>query len=249
MEPTEEPSSKEGSFPPTRWTYIKRVKEGKEREHDDAVAVLCEAYWRPVYFFVRRYGKSPQDAEDITQGFFEQFLRRDDFAKADRNTGKLRTFILAALSNFMTNLHVREQRLKRGGGKTIISLDEDPEEGSASFEPSENLTPDRQFERSWAETLLRRALNSVGETYGTKGKGDLFEVLSDYLKPWKKTRPRSEAAAELGMNESAFKVALHRLRKQYGEELAREIAETLEPGGDVQDELRYLYSIWNEGDS
>jgi RNA polymerase sigma factor (sigma-70 family) len=233
-------------FPNTRWTIVAQSANADEGTRRKALVELCELYWPPVYAYVRSKGNSPHDAEDITQGFFEELLSHDNFAKADAAKGKLRSFLLASVNNYITNQWKKASRQKRGGGKAVFSLDiDDPELRFHTPEPADPITPDVLYERQWALTLLEHALGDVlGVKYETAGKGALFDALKPALTPDVPMASYAELATQLDLSKSALKVAIHRLRQRYGKLLRENIADTLGPGEDVDTELQHLLSVF-----
>ncbi|MEX2578022.1 MAG: sigma-70 family RNA polymerase sigma factor [Verrucomicrobiales bacterium] len=232
-------------FPTTRWTLITRVAGGDDARKAEALEELCRIYWPPVYAFIRSKGASPTDAEDLTQGFFAEFLRREDFGKAQSERGNLRSFILKSVQNFMANDWRDRKRLKRGGEARLLSIDVDGSDGrSIILEPEDNTTPEIIFQRQWALSVLHRVVECLRERYVAKGRGDLFEALKFVINTNQPDRSYSEIANEFGMKEGAVKMAAHRLRERYGRLLKETIADTLVEGSDVDEELRELMNAF-----
>jgi RNA polymerase sigma-70 factor (ECF subfamily) len=205
-----------------------------------ALALLCENYWFPLYAFVRRAGRSAEDAQDLTQEFFARLMAQGAIAKADRQKGKFRTFLLAALKHFLADERDRACSLKRGGGRTVISLDSLDAETRYRLEPASDLTPEKMFEKQWALSLLERVLTRLDAEMAA-GKPALFAALKETLTG---IRPTTYAAigVELGMTEGAVKVAAHRMRRRCRALLREEIAQTVPDAGEIGDEIRYLLS-------
>ena len=227
-------------FPTTLWTVVLHAGRDEPAQARAALTLLCQAYWYPLYSFVRRRGYSPHDAEDLTQAFFAHLLEKRGLGRIDPEQGRFRTFLLASLKNFLANDHDRSHALKRGGGQTIVSLDEESAESRYQREPSHDLTPERHFERQWAMTLLDQVLDALREEYHRDGKGDLFEELKVVLTG--QPEAYAEMAARLRRSEGAIKTAVHRLRHRYREVIRARIAETV-GAGDVDDELRHLLTV------
>jgi RNA polymerase sigma-70 factor (ECF subfamily) len=230
-------SSQPKSFPTTLWTVVLRAGQDEPAHAQAALAQLCQAYWYPLYSFVRHRGYSPDDAGDLTQAFFAQLLEKHVLQGFEPEKGRFRTFLLASLKNFLANAWDHAQAKKRGGGQTIVSLDQDTGESRYRLEPSHDWTPERHFERQWAVSLLEQVLAALGVEYGADGKGDLFEELKGVLTG--QAEPYATLAARLGRSEGAIKVAVHRLRHRYRDLIRARISETVEEG-DVEDELRHL---------
>ena len=232
-----ENSSQAQSFPTTLWTVIRHAGHDETAQAQAALAQLCQGYWYPLYSFVRHKGYSAHDAQDLTQSFFAQLLEKRGFGRADPEQGRFRTFLLASLKNFLANDSDRSHALKRGGGKTIVSLDPESGESRYRLEPSHDLTPERHFERQWAVTLLDQVLSALRDEYRADGKGDLFEELKASLTG--QTETYAVIAARLKRSEGAIKVAVHRLRHRYREQIRARIAETVAED-EIEDELRHL---------
>lgn len=228
------------NFPTTLWTVVLHASRDEPAQVRAALAQLCQAYWYPLYSFVRRRGYSPHDAEDLTQAFFAQLLEKRGLQRIDPELGRFRTFLLASLKGFLANDWDRAQARKRGGGQTIVSLDEKSAESRYQREPSQDMTPERHFERQWAITLLDQVLDALRDEYHAEGKGDLF----DELKTVFIGQPGNYAdmAARLRRSEGAIKVAVHRLRHRYRELTRARIAATVGEE-DVEDELRHLLAV------
>ena len=228
------------NFPTTLWTVVLHAGRDEPAQAQAALAQLCQAYWYPLYSFVRRRGYSPHDAEDLTQAFFAQLLEKRGLERVDPELGRFRTFLLASLKNFLANDWDRAHALKRGGGQTIVSLDEESAESRYQLEPSHDMTPERHFERQWAMTLLDQVLDALRDEYHAEGKGDLFEELKAVIIG--QAGAYADMAARLRRSEGAIKVAVHRLRHRYRELMRARIAETVGEG-DVEDELRHLLAV------
>ena len=209
-------------------------------ESQTALAMLCESYWYPVYAFLRRRGINPSDAQDLTQEFFTRLLDKDYLRAADRERGRFRTFLLTAVSRFLSKERERRRAQKRGGGKASLSLDFDAGELRYQREPANEWTPERLYERRWAMTVLDRVLEQLGQDYAKQGKEELFSRLKIFLTGESNLPGYAELAQSWGLSEGAIKVAVHRLRKRYRELLMEEIAGTVESPEDVADELNCL---------
>jgi RNA polymerase sigma factor (sigma-70 family) len=204
-----------------------------------ALAELCSMYWYPLYTFLRRSGRSPHDAEDLTQGFLSDLIERSALGSVDPVKGRFRSFLIASLKNFLSHERDRAHALKRGGGAPLVELDALEAEERYAMEPSHTLSPDRLFDRRWALTVLERALARLRGDYEDRGAGEFFALLSPLLTGGG-TAPYSELGAQLGMSEGAVKVAAHRLRQQYRDALRNEVAETVAGPSEVSAELRDL---------
>jgi RNA polymerase sigma factor (sigma-70 family) len=218
------------------------ARDEQSPQSTQALETLCKNYWYPLYAFVRRYGRSPHDAEDLTQAFFARLLERNYLASVDPAKGKFRSFLLGSLKHFLANEWDKMNAQKRGGGKTIISIDRDAAEESYRFEPVDKLTADKIFERRWAMTLLERTLQRLESEYTTDGKTALFAELKSTITGEPAVGGYVAIAARLNTSEGAIKVAAHRLRQRYRELLRAEISETVATNDELEDELRNLFA-------
>jgi RNA polymerase sigma factor (sigma-70 family) len=209
---------------------------------EEALAKLCQTYWYPLYVFIRRQGHSPEDAQDLVQGFFAQAVQKGYFKDADQAKGKFRSFLLLALKGFMANEWDRANRLKRGGGQEIISLDAEQTENRYLAEPADPMSPEKAYERQWALTLLEQVLQRLGQEFASGGKAVIFDALKSCLSGEKSAKSYAEIGAKLGMTEGTVKVTVHRLRQRYRELLREEIARTVDTPEAVEDEIRELFA-------
>ncbi len=231
-------------FPPTCWTLVQQAA-AENTIASDALEDLCRAYWYPIYSFIRRQGNAAQDAQDLTQGFFEFLLAGNYLARADHEKGKLRSYLLAGVKNFMANRHRHEMAQKRGGGAPKISIDEDQAEGRYKFEPQADAAenPDRAFERRWVATVLEGVLAKLAKQHVERGKGDQFVALSGFLAWNSGEYTYAEAGEKLGMSEAAVKMAVHRMRNRYRELFCEEVLKTVSSPEEVEEEIRYLMTV------
>lgn len=229
-----------GSFHTTRWSLVFQAGQKDSPQQQAALAALCQAYWYPLYAFVRRGGKPPADAEDLTQQFFARLLERNFLDRADRNKGRFRSFLLAAMKHFLADEHDRATAQKRGGGRSVVSLDASAAEERYRLEPVDRLTPERLFARRWALTVLEQTLARLRREYESAGKGALFDRLKAGLTGQSDAAGYAAVAAALGSTEGAIKVAAHRLRQRYRALLRAEIAATVSSDDEVEDEIGEL---------
>jgi RNA polymerase sigma-70 factor (ECF subfamily) len=208
----------------------------------EALERICRNYWRPLYAFVRREGYSREEAQDSTQAFFARFLERRDLDAVRREKGRLRSYFLASLKNFLANERDRAMTVKRGEGRLPIPLHELTMHAGADLEPANHLSADQIFERRWALTVLEQVFARLKEEYDAAGKTQLFERFKNVLTD-EDRQPQAEVAREFAMNENAVKQAFHRFRQRYRETLREEIAGTVAAPGDVEDELRHLIAV------
>ena len=227
-------------FATTRWSIV-LAAGAVTPSAEEALAVLCRAYWYPLYAFVRRRGYGAEDAQDLTQGFFARLLEKDGLASVDRAKGRFRSFLLAAMQHFLANEWDRQQAQKRGGGIVLISIDDAEAERRYHNEPAEQITAEQLFDRRWALTLVDQVLARLGQEMADAGKAAQFDALKFCL-TGERGAAYAEIAGRLRTTEGALKVAIHRLRDRYRTLLRAEIAETVGSDADVDDELRQLFS-------
>ena len=191
---------------------------------NEAMEILCRAYWYPLYAYVRRKGYGSDEAQDLTQEFFARLLARNYLSVADRNKGRFRSFLLGSLEHFLAREWTKAHAQKRGGGQAVLSLDETDAENRYLLEPSHELTAEKIYARRWATTLLNQAMSRLREECLATHKGDLFEKVEGFLSGEKGEASYADIAAALKTSEGAIKVAVHRLRQRYGELVRAEIA-------------------------
>lgn len=205
-----------------------------------ALATLCEAYWYPLYAYLRRRGRGADDARDLTQAFLTSLLERRGFDGLREERGRFRAFLLASLQHFVANDAAHRRALKRGGGVAPLSLAFDGAEGRYRHEPAEPMTPERIFDRRWALTVIEGVLQRLREAWRDAGRADEFDALRDSLLGEAPPGGYRAVAARLGTTEGAVKVAVHRLRRAFQKELKRQIAETVLDPAEIDAEIRYL---------
>ncbi|MHC1766744.1 MAG: RNA polymerase sigma factor [Verrucomicrobiia bacterium] len=227
-------------FVTTRWSVVLMAGQRDAPQSAMAIEQLCRTYWYPLYAHVRRRGYGTEDAQDLTQEFFARLLAKEAFSIADPHRGRFRTFLLAALDHFLANEWHRAHSQKRGGGYEIASWDQACAESRYLAEPMDELTPEKVFQKRWAAALLEQVLDRLREEYHASGKHEFFKIVKQLL--WGETTGVSQAklAAELGLSEGAFKVAVHRFRRRYRELLRCEIAQTVDRNEDIDAELQEL---------
>ncbi|HVY68904.1 MAG TPA: sigma factor [Verrucomicrobiae bacterium] len=233
-------------FPRTRWTAVLRVRDGVvDPLGEKALAELCEMYWSPLFAFARRCGHGAEDAEDLTQGFFTRLLARDLFAKADPSRGRLRSFLLGAFKNYMSEEHRQAGRQKRGGNQVIVSIDELGWEVAADEGGEHDPAVDAEslFDRVWFDTLLEHALAALEQEYARRGKGELFRRLQDFLAWNRKDGKLEEAARDLEMSPGALRVAILRMRHRFRELIERQIMETVQSPAEAAEEMQHLRRV------
>jgi RNA polymerase sigma factor (sigma-70 family) len=232
-----------GQFTTTHWSVVIAAGERATASSDAALSELCRTYWYPLYAFIRRQGYSPHDGQDLTQAFFARLLEKNYVAKADPERGRFRTYLLAALTHFLADEWDKTRRLKRGGGREIISFDGASAEERYRLEPVDQLDAAKLYERRWVTTLFEKVLARLEEEFRDSGKGELFDRLKSSLLSEKTGLSYTELGAPLGMKEDAVKQAVHRMRRRYRELFREEIAQTVAGPGEVEDELKHLFAV------
>ena len=214
----------------------------RSADSEAALGQLCGVYWYPIYAYVRRRGHDVHEAQDLTQEFFTQLIKRDSLTSVSPEKGKFRAFLLASCKHFLSNERDRKQAKKRGGRRLGFSLDFVTAEQRISAEPADPSTPEKQFERCWALTLLNYVLDRLEEECRRSGKQAFFDRARVYLTGDTSGVEYSSIAGELGMTEGAARVAVHRLRGRYRELLREEIARTADDSEHIEDEIRSLFA-------
>lgn len=232
-----------GRVATTQWSQVLAARDGSDTEARAALESLCQTYWQPLYAYIRHQGSDPDEARDLTQGFFAELLERDFLADVDPEKGRFRSFLLASLRHYLSHERDRARALKRGGGTTTLSLDVEVGEAGYALRPTEALTPVDVFERRWAMTVLDRAMQRLQTEAGADGNGSQFKELKQYLTSAEPQAPYREAGEALGISEGAVATAVHRLRQRYGQCLRAEIAETVVNPAEIGDELRHMLNV------
>jgi RNA polymerase sigma-70 factor (ECF subfamily) len=242
-ETSTEPGGHAGAFVTTHWSVVLAAARSDTTRAQSALATLCQAYWYPLYAYVRRRGYNPHDAQDLTQEFFARLLQHNWLARASRERGRFRTFLLSALSHFLANEWDKARAQKRGGAVQFLPLQLDTAETRYGAEPPDTVTPEQCYERRWAVALLEHVLTRLGDEYRAEQRGELFEMLKLCLAGERQSQPYADLGSKLGMSEGAVKVAVHRLRRRYREILRDEIAQTVSAPEEVEEEMRYLLTV------
>lgn len=227
-------------FVTTHWSVVLSAKQELSAEADAALAKLCRTYWWPLYAFVRQRGYKVHDAQDLTQVFFERLLAKDFLHAVDRSKGKFRSFLLAAVCNFLAKDWRSSQSQKRGGHIKFVSINDETAEQPYVQVAASSLSPEELFEKQWAITLLNQTLTRLGEEFVAAGKEAQFETIKNFLTGEKQSASYAVLAAKMGTTEAALKMAVSRMRQRYGELLRAEIANTVTRPEEVEEELRAL---------
>lgn len=231
-------------FATTHWTMVAAAGSEPSPRSAKALEELCEAYWFPLYGFIRRCGHSREDAEDLTQGFLLHLIDRTDLRGLDREKGKFRSFLLASLKHFIANERDKKHTGKRGGNVFHLPLDWLDADAKFQLAAKSTLQPDAAYDREWATVLLERVLKDLGEELSQGGKRDEFSKLQKFLVTGRGEIPYDVAAKEMGMSPTALRVAVHRMRKRYRQLLKKEVGKTITEGDSVESEFAELLAAF-----
>lgn len=235
--PGEERRTRHGRFATTRWSVVLAAGGRSTKKSRESLAHLCETYWHPVYAYVRRKGLAVEEAQDLTQQFFATFLEKGYAGAATPERGRFRSFLLASVQHFLYNEWDRQRAKKRGGGAPLLPLEFERAEGVLQLEPATDVTPERLFERRWAQQVVHRVLDRLRAEQEQAGKADTFSALRPLLVD---EGDYADAAAALGATAGAVRVAVHRLRRRFRTLLLEEIADTVGSATEIDGEMRFL---------
>jgi RNA polymerase sigma factor (sigma-70 family) len=230
------------SFTTTHWSVVLEA-QGETPAARRALEILCRTYWRPIYSFVRQQGVGPEEAEDLTQGFFALLLERKGLDRVRKEKGRLRSYLLVSLKNFLADERSRAMTIKRGRGQRVVSLEELRDKEGVNVEPVDTLTADQIYERRWALTVLEQVLSRLEEEYRGANSWPVFERFEKSLANEPGHLSQADIATQLGMTENAVKQAFHRFRQRYRSLFREAIAHTVAVPGDIEDELRHLIAV------
>jgi RNA polymerase sigma-70 factor (ECF subfamily) len=230
------------AFTTTHWSVVLEA-QGESPAAQEALEKLCRTYWRPIYSFVRRQGTGAEDAEDLTQGFFALVLERKDLTTVRKEKGRLRSYLLTSVKNFLADEARRALAVKRGKGQRLIPLDDIREGELIDVERSDRLTADQIYERRWAFTVLEQVMSRLRDEYRSAGNLRFFDQMKKMLLDEPDRPSQAQIATEFDMTENAVKQAFYRFRQRYQILLREEIAHTVAMPGDIEDELRHLISV------
>lgn len=239
----------EQNWQTTRWSMVLNAKHATDQNPDSndadelwhaSLQALCQLYWYPLYVFLRRKGYAPDDCQDLTQDFFASLIEKDFLKVVDPKKGRFRWFLMHAIGKFAASWNTAQAAQKRGGGKKFFSLEFDDGENRYKMEPSNSQTPESLFERQWAMTILETAITELKQAYHDDGKSRFFDALQVFISPGSIAPNYADVALELGVTETAIKVAIHRLRQKYKKTLRRVVLETLDDPSELDDEIDAL---------
>jgi len=230
-------------FASTHWSIVLAAGDSASPASREALEKLCRAYWYPLYAFVRRKGHAPEEARDLTQAFFARFIEKRFLKDVAPERGRFRSFLLAALTHFLANEWDRVRAAKRGGGCTFISLDTTELEERYRADGASEESPERHFDRLWAEAVMDRALGALEEEHRQAGKAAQFDALAVFLIHPPDEGEYAATGERLALNRHAVAVTVSRLRERYGDLVRAEIAHTAESPAAVDAELRHLIEL------
>jgi RNA polymerase sigma-70 factor (ECF subfamily) len=231
------------TFATTHWSVVLAAREEDTPLAAEALETLCRAYWYPLYAFVRRQGRNPEDAQDLTQGFFAHLLRKDFLSGVGPEKGRFRSFLLACLKHFLADEWEKARTAKRGGNCIEMRLDFAGAEERYQLEACVEADPESLYERRWAIDVLDQVLNRLQREAVASGRETVFEQLQGCLLGERPTETYAQLGARLDMSETAVKVSVHRLRRRYRELLHEEIAHTVTHPEEIDEEMRYLFEV------
>lgn len=238
------PPTRDSLFASTRWTLVYQAGDSRASSQGalNALSELCQIYWRPVYLFLRRQGITQHDAEDLTQGFFAEIIEDRTYARADQMKGRFRSFLLGTLKHFLADRRSYDHAQKRGGGAVPVQLDEAAiSDAEIQIGRAQNWSADGVFDREWAVSLLRQAIERLAREYAIAGKAALFEALKVHLAAGATAAvPYEEMAGRLGRAVPTLRSDVARLRVRYRAILREEVSGTVTDARDVDEELRHL---------
>ena len=229
-------------FDTTHWSVVLAAGDDGTAGSRRALATLCETYWYPLYAYLRRQGHSAEDAQDLTQGFFQQVLEKGTVEQANPDRGRFRSFLLTSLKHYVTNEWDKQRARKRGGGTPHVSLELENAEGRYQLEPPDDTTPEKVFDRRWALTLLDNILGTLRAEFVRDDKEAVFDRLKVLLGGGSSDESYASVGRALDMSNGAVKVAVHRLRRRYRDLLRQEIAQTVTSPEETEAEIRHLWA-------
>lgn len=232
-----------GRFDTTRWSLVAAVGGEQSQMANEALDELCRGYWRPIYAEIRRRGRGPDDAQDLTQEFFARLLRRNAFGRAEKEKGRFRSYLLAALDHFLADDWRDRAAQKRGGGAAVFSLDAAEAESWYQERQANGASPAEAYDQRWSLILMDRALAALRAEYEESGRGDVFAATQPFLAAETSGEGYEAVCAKLGLTERAFTVAVHRLRKRFREQVRHQVEMTVADPAEVEEEMRHLFGI------
>jgi DNA-directed RNA polymerase specialized sigma24 family protein len=238
--------SSRAQFEPTQWAQVLLARQAGSPLCRQALESLCASYWCPIYAFVRRQRYAPADAKDLTQEFFSKFLEKNFLSSVNPSKGKFRSFLLAAINHFLANEWDKAHAQKRGGKCSFVSLDEQTAEGRYQVEPASTITPEEIYDYQWALTVFDEALRRLKAEWEANGKAARFEELRVFLSSLATAGVYDAVGARLHMTNEAVSAEVCRMRERYGELLRKEVARTVSSPAEIDEEMRFLRSVFKK---
>ena len=229
-------------FKTTHWSMVLAAGNLRDASSEGPLETLCRQYWQPLHSFARQSGYPSHEAQDLTQGFFAHVLADNVLNFATPERGRFRTFLLAAFKNYLANDWNRGRRVKRGGGREFLSWEELAACDDGFHEPVHDETPERNFDRQWAQTLMTEVLAKLRREMELAGSGERFEHLKGFLTGGA-ANSYSEVGAKVGLSEAAIKSAIFRLRQRFAQLVREQVAQTVSSPAEVDEEIRYLFAV------
>jgi RNA polymerase sigma factor (sigma-70 family) len=242
-EESEKAEMQSGVFATTHWSVVLAASDSTNARATEALEYLCRTYWYPLYAFVRRQGRSPEDAQDLTQGFFAHLLRKDFLSGVGPDKGRFRSFLLACLKHFLADEWEKSRTAKRGRDRPEALLNLEQAEERYRLEARVETHAESLYERRWAFDLLDRVLDRLRHEAVASGRVAVFDQLAGVLLGERPAETYAQLGARLGMSETAVKVTVHRQRQRYRELLREEIAHTVVHPDEIDEEMRYLFEV------
>ncbi|MFT6794609.1 MAG: RNA polymerase sigma factor (sigma-70 family) [Rubritalea sp.] len=228
------------NFFTTQWTRVIAAK-GETDDARLALSELSESYYAPVVGFLKKEGRSEDDARDLAHSFFAWLLSRDALATLERERSRFRSYLLGALKHFI--VHHREKSLaqKRGSQVTHLHIQAATDTNPGIDPPdTRGLPPDREFDRQWALHMIGEALSSIEAEWIKAGKEQEFINLRPFLDGNAAHGDLGALAERTGQNENTIRSQLHRLRRAFRKQLKSQISPTVSTDNEVTNELQTL---------
>ena len=233
-----------GSPPPsgfasTEWSLVLAASS----DGGPALDRLCRTYWRPAYVYARATGLDPADAEDATQEFFADMLRRDWLKLADRDRGSFRGFLRTSVQMFLQNRRRRARAEKRGGGEEHVPFDTEAVEQELARKTVDTTDPAVLYDESWADCVLNAAVERLQGEQDANGRTAVFAELKPYLTTSPGPGDYERIGEKLNLPKAQISLRVHRLSQRFAEVIRLEVAATLARRDEVETELRYLLRL------
>lgn len=235
----------ESAFETTQWSVVLAAAHRSSAESHEAMSRLCQAYYLPLYAFARSRVGDPEQARDLIQTFFAALLEKDFLRPVDRNKGRFRAFMLTALKRLMANEWDKHSAKKRGGDRSVVSIDFGRAERLFRDERSTALTAEQHFDRAWVRSLLDHVFEQLRSEFERDDKAEQFQMLREFITPGGNPAAMAEVSVRLMLSEGAARVAVHRLRKRFRQVLREQVAQTVADLAEVEDEIRSLFTAFD----